>query len=342
MTGASSEFKIEHKSENFPLPWVNKMAEIHIRLLEKDEHELWDELVDISPQGTLFHKLDWLKTVEKHTNSKLYLFIGYRGNEIMSAIPFFYHRKFIFKRLSSPIDSAMIQNLGPIFPYYDKLKQNKKEFYFREFQKELHNYIYTKINPQKLTIVTSPNLIDVRPYIWLDYQVIPKYNYKKNVEDLDSVWKAFKNELRKNIRKTEKRGVEVIEGDLTIYKQIIQSLSKRLKEQELNLPVSERYMVDLYRLYPTNLKIMTAEYEGEQASGIIFFTYKDRVTIWAGATRSSLKGLYPVDLLQWRIIEFANRNGFKYCEILGANMPTISYFKSRYNFDLDIYYYVKK
>lgn len=87
---------------------------------------------------------------------------------------------------------------------------------------------------------------------------------------------------------------------------------------------------------------MTAEYEGEQASGIIFFTYKDRVTIWAGATRSSLKGLYPVDLLQWRIIEFANRNGFKYCEILGANMPTISYFKSRYNFDLDIYYYVKK
>ena len=35
-------------------------------------------------------------------------------------------------------------------------------------------------------------------------------------------------------------------------------------------------------------------------------------------------------------------NGYQKCEILGANVPSISYFKSRYNFDLEIYYSVKK
>jgi lipid II:glycine glycyltransferase (peptidoglycan interpeptide bridge formation enzyme) len=64
--------------------------------------------------------------------------------------------------------------------------------------------------------------------------------------------------------------------------------------------------------------------------------------IWVGATQANLKGLYPVDLLQWKIIEWGHENGFKHCEILGANMPSISYFKSRYNFDLNIYYSVEK
>ena len=80
----------------------------------------------------------------------------------------------------------------------------------------------------------------------------------------------------------------------------------------------------------------------EPITGIIVTTYRDKISIWVGATQTDLKGIYPVDLLQWKIIEWGNKNGYKYCEILGANMPSISYFKSRYNFDLEIYFYVRK
>ena len=27
--------------------------------LKKDEYKIWDKLIDISIQGTIFHKLDW-------------------------------------------------------------------------------------------------------------------------------------------------------------------------------------------------------------------------------------------------------------------------------------------
>jgi len=319
------------------------MSEIEVRELKKENYELWDELVENSPQGTIFHKLDWLKIVEKHTKSKLSLFTGYLGNEIIAAIPFFYHRSFFLKTLSSPVGSTMIQNLGPLIPNYDDLKQDKREYYFREFQKELDKYIYSKIKPHVITITTSPNLIDVRPYIWTNYQVTPKYNYIKNIENLDWIWNDFKKRLRKNIVNAEKNGVEIEEGDLNSYNFIIQSLSGRLEEQESKLPVSNVYMLDLYhKFYPNNLKVFISKYEGKQVGGIIFTTYKDKVSIWVGATRANLKGLYPVDLLQWKIIEWGHENGFKYCEILGANMPSISYFKSRYNFDLNIYYSVEK
>lgn len=319
------------------------MPDVEIKELKKDEYETWNQLVEKSPHATIFHKLEWLKMVERHTDSKLYLFTGYRGNEIIAAIPFFYYEKYLFKWLSSPSPFAMIQNLGPIIPNYYSLKQDKREFYFREFQEELDNYVYSKIKPHAVTITTSPNLIDMRPYVWTNYQVTPRYNYVKAIENLDLIWSGFKKQLRKNIGNAEKNGVEFEEGDLNSYKFIVESLSMRLEEQELELPVSNEYMMDLYHtFYPTNLRVFISKYKGKQVSGIITTTYKNRISIWVGATQAELKGIYPVDHLQWKIIEWANKNGLRYCEILGANYPSISYFKSRYNFDLNPYYSVEK
>jgi len=319
------------------------MSKIYISELKDNEYAKWNELVEISPHSTIFHNLDWLKIVEKHTNSKLYLFVGYLGDEVIGAIPFFYENKYLFKYLSSPPSSAMIQNLGPIIPNYENLKQDKREHYFRDFQKELDNYILSKMRRCSISIISPPNLIDARPYIWTNYQTTPRYNYIRDIQNLDLVWGGFKKILRKNILNSERNGIEIEEGEFDSYNLILKSLSMRLEEQESKLPVSSAYMLDLYhRFSPKNLKIFIARHNKEQVSGIIFLTYKDKLSIWVGATRANLKGLYPVDLLQWEIIKWGNENGFKYCEILGANIPSISYFKSRYNFDLEIYFYAVK
>ncbi len=319
------------------------MAEIKIKLLNNEEYGIWDEIVEKSPQATVVHKLDWLQTIEKHTHSKLYLFVGYLGNQIVAAIPFFYRKSFFIKSISSPPGSEMIQNLGPIIPGYDIIKQDKREFYFREFQKELDRYITKIIKPDSISIITAPNLIDSRPYIWNDYIVTPKYNYVKNIENLDIVWRDFKKQLRKNIEGAKYAGIVIEEGNLKDYNFIIDSLSKRLDEQELIFPSKKEYLIDIFnKFYPDNIKIFVAKNSYKPITGIIVLAYKDRLSIWIGATQTEIKGVYPVDLLQWNIIEWGNKHGYRFCEILGANIPSISYFKSRYNFELEIYYSVQK
>jgi len=319
------------------------MSEITIKILNEYEYGIWDEIVQRSPQATAVHKLEWLKIIERHTKSKLYLFVGYLGNQIVAAIPFFYHKSFILKIISSPIGPTMVANLGPILPDYDMLKQDKREFYFREFQNELDRYIAKNIKPDSIFILTGPNLLDTRPYIWNNYVVTPKYNYKKNIENLDEIWGGFKKQLRKNIEGAKNAGIVIEEGSLDEYKFIINLLSKRLDDQELAIPISKEYLIDIYnRFHPENLKIFIAKNNGVPITGIIVLCYSNTLSIWVGATQVGSKGLYPVDLLQWKIIEWGNKNGYKYCEILGANMPSISYFKSRYNFDLEIYFSVKK
>ncbi|WP_440951803.1 GNAT family N-acetyltransferase [Methanococcoides sp. FTZ1] len=319
------------------------MSEIIVRELKKDELHLWDDVVDQSPQGTIVHKIEWLKIIEKHTNSELHLLAGCLGNEIIAAIPLFSKKKYFFNSLSSPINNAMVQHLGPIFPNFDTLKQDKKEYYFREFVLKLDHYINSSNRFGLIQIETSPNLIDARPFLWNKYEVIPKYNFIKNIEDLDTVWNDFKKQIRKNILNCEKKGIEVYEGDSGDYDFIIGSLERRLNEQEVELSTSKDYFLDLYKEYhPANLKIFMAKYEEGPVTGIVTTAYKDKISIWLGATRIDEKGIYPVDLVQWKIIEWGHKMGYKYCEIQGANMPSISYFKSRYNFDLEIYYSIKK
>lgn len=319
------------------------MPEIEIKILQNPDSQIWDDLLQRSPQSTIVHSLLWLQLIEKYTSSKLYIFTGYLGNQIIAAVPLFYHQGRITKGFYSPMGSVMVQHLGPIFPDYDNIKQDKREYYFREFQKELDIFLSKTFKPDFINIITSPKLLDSRPYIWNNYSIIPKYNYKKRIDNLDEVWIGFKKQLRKNIETAQKKGVIVEEGDIFDFRFIIQQLTKRLETQELVFPSSEEYLFELFHyFYPSNLQVFIAKYHGKPITGIIVLLFKESLTIWIGATQTELKGVYPVDLLQWKIIEWGNANGFTYCEILGANMPTISYFKSRYNFDLDIYYSVQK
>jgi hypothetical protein len=319
------------------------MSKIVIRALHEDEFKIWDTIVERSPQGTIFHTLDWLKINAKHTDSQLFLIVGYLGNEPVGAIPIFYRRKNFFKVVSSPLGSTQIPHLGPIFPDYDVHKQNKREFYFSEFQKEFDEFLVQKLKPDRISISTSPNLLDVRPFIWNDYQVIPKYNYCKDITNLDILWNGFKKELRKNIEKAEHEGFVIEQAGLEEIQFISQSISRRFDEQEMEYPASNEYLLDIFNAYyPEHLKIFIAKMNGEPITGIVVTGFRDTLSIWIGATQTTCKGLYPVDLLQWKIIEWGNKNGYKKCEILGANLPSISYFKSRYNFDLEIYFSVNK
>jgi len=319
------------------------MAKITIRALPEDEYRIWDTLVDRSPQGTIFHTLEWLKINAKHTDSQLFLFVGYLGNEPVAAIPIFYRKRNFFKLLSSPLGSTLIPHLGPIFPDYDLHKQYKREFYFREFQKELDEFLIQNLKPDRISISTSPNLLDIRPFIWNDYQVIPKYNYIKDITDLDTLWNGFKKELRKNIEKVEHEGCVIEQAGLPEFQFITQSIYRRFDEQEMEFLASHEYLLDIFNAYyPAHLKIFIAKINGIPITGIVVTLYKNTLSIWIGATQTTSKGLYPVDLLHWKIIEWGNMNGYKKCEILGANIPSISYYKSRYNFDLEIYFSVSK
>ena len=68
--------------------------EIELKIAQEPDAQLWDHIVDSSPQGTLFHTWKWLKIAEKHTATKLYPLMGIKGETVIGVLPIFHMKKF--------------------------------------------------------------------------------------------------------------------------------------------------------------------------------------------------------------------------------------------------------
>jgi len=322
---------------------IQLSEKITVQELSENNPKIWDDLVQNSDQGTVFHQFEWLKIMEKYTNTKLILLTATHTDEIFAGIPLFLQKGFagLVDRILSPPYPTMVQYLGPVFIGYDCWKESKREFRLRRFQEKLDEYLSLTINPHSISIITPPNMLDIRSFMHAGYYAMPRFTYVADVSNLENVWKGFEKDLRQDIARAEKRGLKVEEANLSGFNLVTNLLSNRLREKGEKLDVSSEYLLNVYnKFYPQNLRALVCKHEQEEVGGIVFVLYKNKVSMWLAAATKSLKGVSPSDLLYWETIKWANKNGFRYCEIISAESQ--NEYKSKYNFDLIPYYFVKK
>lgn len=315
--------------------------------LSKENHNIWQKLVDNSPHSSVYHNIDWIKIAQKHTNTELFLLQALNKNELIGGIPLFCRRKYqeqLIILMSPPYpNQTLISNLGPIFVDDQDIKEYKKEYRFKVFVSELEEYIKANIKPHITRIYMTPDLIDTRPFLWLGYTVTPEYTYITNLSDMESIWKNFKRSVRKSVFKLQKLGIVVHQGGFKEYKSILNSVFKRFNEQAIPLSVPYQYMIELFEtMYPEKMRVFVARNGDRILSGQVITLHKNKIYFWIGGVRTNIKGVYPMDLLVWEIMKWGFENGFNLCENVGANNPSISTFKSRYGFILKPYFVVSK
>lgn len=317
---------------------------IEIREIMPSEENKWDVLVKKSPYGTLFHTVDWLKIAEKHTKSKLYLLIGLKGTEVIGLFPIFCQKKLFLTLAFSPPLKTAIPYLGPIIVDYDCLKQNKKESISIGFYEGVDTFIREKINPKYIFIQSPPGFLDCRPFKWRGYVVEPKYEYVIDLTiGVDHILEGLKKEVRKNIKREERRGIVVRRGSWKDLSSLYTSLINRYKEQGRVFPLSKKYLNELFDSFShRNMELFIAELHGAYMGSIIVTIYNGKISSWVGSVKSKIRGVYLNDLLYWEIIKWACAHNLKYFELIGANNPAICTFKSKYNPMLQIYFQMER
>lgn len=92
------------------------------------DEKLWDEFVDNSPYGMLFHKWRFLETMAEFTGYSFEPYGIYSGSTLIALFPMFSKSSFGFKTLFSPPPQTGVPYLGFIMgPEYNSLKQDKKK-----------------------------------------------------------------------------------------------------------------------------------------------------------------------------------------------------------------------
>lgn len=302
---------------------------IRIEPLSETEKERWNRAVERSSHTTFFHRYEALNVLARHFDATLHPLIGYVGQEPIGLLPIFGHAKGPFHLTTSPPLSVEIST-GPALLNFEKLKQRKAEKRHQEFIDGCLEWIETVLDPDHIEIKTPPRYDDVRPFLRRDYAVTPSYTYVLDItSDEDRLLERFSSDARKNIRNTD-ADYEIREGGVAEIETIVGIVQDRFDELGEYHYLDEDLVIDLYsNADGCQVRPYGCWVDGELTSGIIVLEDDETVYRWQGGSKPDLD--VPVnDLLDWRIIRDASRRGKRRYDLVGAMIPRLCEYKSKF------------
>jgi Acetyltransferase (GNAT) domain len=312
-----------------------------VELLE--DKKRWDQFVETSPQGLLFHKWDFLKTVERHSKYRFLPYCVYSGDQPVCIFPFFITRdRFGMTYMVSPppIDTQ-IWYLGPAFdPSVQALKATVKEKTFDDVIGELRREI-DKIAPNFVCFMTVPNFLDVRSFMWNKYREHLRFTYTIDLEKpLDEIWASFSKNCRRGINKLSAYSPEIQQTD--DVSPLIDIWRPRFSELGMKVPLlSDSYLKDLVAAFPQEMTVHNLIVDGRLATaGVCCVMQKERYTVWIGGVNVR-KDLSAVDYQIWEVVKQAKSEGFTKLD-LGPIDARLSRHKAKFDPVLEPLCFVEK
>jgi hypothetical protein len=314
------------------------MVKAHTQLIE--DKELWDSFVDQSKDGTLFHKWNSLRIMEKYSGCKLLSYGIYNGDELICIFPLFLKSKGL-KSVFSPPPRTGIARLGFVMNReFNTLKQSKKEKYLdivaEAFDKEIK-----KISPNYVSIGLVQNFLDVRSFERDGYDTKSNFTYTSDLNlSMDEIWNSFSRNLRNQIKSVDISKLKLLQSnDLSMFYEMEKN---RYEKKGLNPPIENKnYIVEMFDAYPENLKLMClCDNDNNIISAQINCEYKHSFVQWMGGARSHENSHYN-EYLTWEFIKMAKNSGNIKME-WGGGTKAISQFKSKFNPTLGIYFTICK
>lgn len=305
---------------------------ITLKMLDERERTTWDEIVRASPYGTIFHTFEWMDILERQYKVQKIPLGIFENGDLIGVFPAFLQRKGLIKILVSPLHEAATPYGGPVVES-DKLKDVIHAF---DTYSKCADYYDVTFPPK---YVLSGNIQD-------NFEFNERHTYILNLDQpVDLIWTNLNKKCRNAIRKAEKSDVTIVEGDSKKDLEYFWKMTDiTFQKWGTESPISIDYTNAVFDiLFPMGqFKLIFAERDGKHIGGAIFLCFADRIYYWQGASYPEYYQYAPNNLIQWHIIRWAVRNGFKTYDMLGANIPSIAKFKSSFGGNLINYSYIQK
>jgi hypothetical protein len=319
------------------------MSNYTVNILNDNETRFWNDFIEQSPYGTIFHKLEWLKAAEENSKSR-FMPIGIKkGNHIVSILPLFLRKKYGVKLLMSPPDSCGIPHLGPVFriPAANKYKQENT---YLEVIDEIVRFAEVKIGFDYFRIVHPADIVDMRPYTWNRFTVRPVYTYKFDLSGgHEKIYNAFHKSTKNALNKASSSKDISISRDRKYAFEILSLVDKRYAEQNRKFRIGPEYFNALMSdSLKENIEPIAILHDNRVIAGDVTITDRKQAYAWIGSVSRDGEVRGVGELVLWeKLKEYAGR-GFHSYDFVGANTRHICKHKSKYGADLVPYYEVHK
>jgi hypothetical protein len=311
----------------------NKISrEYEIRALDEGEFARWDQFVEQSPQGTLFHTTLWLET----SGVPFRLLGCFRGGEMHGgcAIGIIGHRT-----AGRPYPSVT-PYLGVLYPsfhakYVTEISKNKEiGTAFAIFLKSEFDRV--------VDLAFSPEVVDLQPFIWQGFATELRYTYRLSVTNLQNVLDNMDAGRRRNLVSAEKQGLQIESG--VDFGEIVRLNEKSFERQNLlagHRQAANRFEPALRRVGRC-LGFLARSKEGEPLGAVWIAWDEKRAYYLLGGYDHSAKSNNAVALAMWRAIQFtATDLKLPEFDFEGSAIPAVERFFRKFGGTLTPYHCIR-
>ncbi|WP_266075708.1 lipid II:glycine glycyltransferase FemX [Haladaptatus caseinilyticus] len=308
-----------------------------IEITEVEDENEWNQHVDRAEHTTPFHRYEALSHLARTADADKRLLVGYKGQEPVGLFPIFEATKGPFRMVYSPPPHLEVYYLGPVLLNFEKLKQRKAERRHRTFIEQCLDWIDERIAPDYIDVRTVDRHTDLRPFSWEGFDVSPSYTYLVDLES-DDLLMQFSRDARSNIRDRDDVDCTIRDGDTDALETIIGQVQQRHDDQGKEYRIDPAFVVELSELLPEGcVRPYVCEHDGEIVGGIVTLEYGDTIYRWQGGVKHDV-GFSVNDLLDWQIMQDAQSRGRSRYDLVGANLPRLCRYKSKFGPEPAAYY----
>lgn len=318
-----------------------------IEIYEFDDRrrDEWDRYVERSGDASLFHQYRALEIQASHSDAELHPLVGFHNEEPVGLYPVFEIRKGPVKTAFSPPPNIRVPYLGPVMITTDPIKRRKLERRRHEFIEQCTDWIDREISPTYSHVRVGDYYTDMRIFQWGGFVATPRYTYNVDLTpDEDDLLRTFSRNARRNIRDGEDAAANISVGGRDDLEAILSVVESRYDEQDIDFGVPPEFVLELYDALPDGqIRPYVYRDDGEFVSGIIVTHFGEMVSRWMGGVRTERSDRVAVnDLLDWRIMCDAKREGRVRYDLVGANTRRLNRYKAKYNPELVTFYHVER
>jgi lipid II:glycine glycyltransferase (peptidoglycan interpeptide bridge formation enzyme) len=194
-----------------------------------------------------------------------------------------------------------------------------------------------------LTVLAFPSgIVDMQPFIWDKYKVVPNYTYRINLsKTIEEIKANFDTKNRNLINKAIKEEVVVKENSLD-KEELFGFFSRSLKAAKANVYTTELKNIFTGFASPSNSFSFTA-YKHEQLLGTVFCVYDKNTCYYLLGGVDKNSGVQGVNnLLLQHSIEKAKKLGCKVFDFEGSMMRGVEKFFRGFGPEIIPFYTVNK
>jgi hypothetical protein len=286
-----------------------------LRFLSVEEHRRWDELVEASPQGSLFCRSWWLKAVAPDA-----LVLGYFDrSRLIAGIPLLFKKRLGVKFCTMP---SLTQTWGVVIEPIEG-----KPVHRITRQMEILTIFARRLTEKKIFLQRfHPAIANFLPFQWHGFQQVSRVTYViEHLCDLDRVWAEMRENQRREIRKAENRGIVV---ERCTPEMVAHNLAKTYTRQGLQTPVQPRFLHVVHEAAQQNEAgecFAARDSYGRVHAAAMLVWDRKRSYYLAGGGDPALRTSGATALLLWKMIEFSSGRSAVF-DFEGSQIPAVERF----------------